>query len=100
MGSVEAWPTPVPLPSPSSPTRRAAAVDEEAPLRPVGEEARIKGAAASPPFGVLSVHPGLDGAIVRGCWLRLAGLFRSRVRSLPNAEVARLFDERARALGE
>jgi hypothetical protein len=89
-GLVEAWPTPAAPPGPASPSRPG--VDEEVPLRAASEP--------PPPFGVLAPHQGLDAAAVRGCWLRLAGLFRSRVRSLPNAEVARLYEERAKALGE
>lgn len=67
----------MPPPSPSPPLNV-----EDMPVR----------ASVLPPFGVLAPHAGMEAALVRGCWLRLGALFKSRVKTLPNPDLVRMYE--------
>lgn len=52
-------------------------------------------AASLPPFGVLSPHAGVDTSIVRGCWIKLLSLFKSRVKTLPTVDLLKKYEAKA-----
>jgi len=46
------------------------------------EDAPVK-ACSTPKFGVITPHPGVELWAVRGCIVKLAAMFRSRVKTIP-----------------
>ena len=49
------------------------------------EDAPVRTTSVAPRFGSLAPHPGVDLACVRACVVKLAAMFRSRVKTIPQA---------------